>query len=115
MYGLLRRRGKLTPMFFSGVAIHAFWNFLAYVNYGDVFLAERAPDASWLDVFSISLMVVLTIACFVLIVGLARNLRDETPAPVYEALGMISTPRAEDISGTALSSGTGEAAGPAVG
>ncbi|HJP41448.1 MAG TPA: hypothetical protein QGF35_07055 [Dehalococcoidia bacterium] len=102
-------------MFFSGVAIHAFWNFLAYVNYGDVFLAERAPDASWLDVFSISLMVVLTIACFVLIVGLARNLRDETPAPVYEALGMISTPRAEDISGTALSSGTGEAAGPAVG
>lgn len=88
-YGLFRRDFRLVPLFMAGVGIHAAWNFLAYINYGDVFLAGAAPDARWLDLLSIAAMTVLGLASLVLIAGLGRNLRDEAPAPIYSALGMM--------------------------
>jgi len=105
-YGLLRGRWSLLPMFFAGAAVHASWNFLAYVHYGDVFLAGAAPDARWLDLLSVVAMVALGLASLVLIAGLGRNLRDGAPAPVYAALRMApvsdsagSTPEAGALLG----------------
>lgn len=91
-YGLFRRRWNLIAFYLAGVAIHASWNFLAYVNYGDAFLAGAAPDARWLDILSVVAMTALGLASLVLIAGLGRNLRDGGPAAVYTALGMA--PRA---------------------
>lgn len=116
-FGLLRARWRYVPFFFVGAGIHAAWNFLAYVNYGDVFLAGSAPDAPWLDVLSLVAMVALGAACLALVAGLARNLRDHDPAAIYVVLGMTPAVAAELTATVPLQppAGTGAALAPAEG
>ena len=89
IYGLLRHRWNFAPAYFLGVLFHASWNFLVYVNEGDVFFSRSGPDSDLLDIVSVVGLVVLFASTVVLLWEMPRRLRDEAPAPIYQVLGMM--------------------------
>jgi len=88
-YGLFRRRGRYLAGYPAGVLVHATWNFLNYALAGDQLLSTAGPDSTALDVLSIAGMAGLFAACLALLWVLSGRLRDEAPAPIYVALGML--------------------------
>ncbi|MGK2966600.1 MAG: PrsW family glutamic-type intramembrane protease [Tepidiformaceae bacterium] len=89
IYGLLRRRWRLTPLFLAGWALHGSWNFMVYVVQGDAFPAESAPDSVALDVLGFAGAVVLAATSALILWEFPRRFRDSGPAPVYRILGMM--------------------------
>jgi hypothetical protein len=87
-FGLLRRRWRLTPLFFAGAALHGAWNGSAYLVSGDVFLSEAGPDSMWLDAAGVGAMVALGAGSLIALWLLTGWLRDGAPAPLYRMLGM---------------------------
>ncbi len=88
IYGVLRRRWGMAPLYLAGAACHGTWNALAYLADGDALLSGEAPDARWLDVVSIGGMFVLATFCVGFAWYLSGRLKDERPASIYGLLGM---------------------------
>jgi hypothetical protein len=89
IYAVLRREWRWLWGYPVGVAIHAAWNFLAYVVQGDVFFSQAGPDTQMLDWVGIGAMILLAASCALVLRTLPRLLKDERPAPLYVALGML--------------------------
>jgi hypothetical protein len=96
IYGLLRHRWDFAPAYLLGVLFHASWNFLVYVNEGDVFFSRSGPDSDLLDVLSVVGIVVLFSSTVVLLWEMPRRLRDEAPAAIYQVLGMMPASSEQD-------------------
>ncbi|KAA0238749.1 MAG: PrsW family intramembrane metalloprotease [Dehalococcoidia bacterium] len=88
-YALLRRHPRYLVGYPLGVLVHGSWNFLTYALSGDQFFSTAGPDSQALDILSIAGMAALFVACATLLWVLPGRLRDESPAPIYSALGML--------------------------
>lgn len=89
IYGILRHRWRFAPGYLAGIFIHGSWNFMVYVNEGDVFFSKAGPDSNVLDVVSVLGLLVLFASAALLLWEMPKRLRDEAPAPIYQALGML--------------------------
>lgn len=89
---LLRRRWRYLWGYPAGVLLHGSWNFMAYVVSGDAFLSQAGPDSTLLDLGGIAGMAAIFVAGCTIIWTLSARLRDDRPAPVYMALGMLPAP-----------------------
>lgn len=88
-YALLRKKPRYLVGYPLAVLVHGSWNFLTYALAGDQFFSMAGPDSAALDILSIAGMVALFAACATLLWVLPGRLRDEQPAPIYTALGML--------------------------
>ncbi len=88
-YGLFRHRPKLLLGYLLAISIHGSWNFLVYVIEGDAFFSQSGPDSVVLDILGVAGLIALFCAAAVLLWVVPAKLRDESPAPIYQALGML--------------------------
>ena len=88
-FGLFRRQPRYLPGFPAGVLLHGSWNFLNYTLAGDAILSASGPDSRLLDVLSIAGLGALFLASLTLLWVFSSRLRDGTPAPIYQVLGMV--------------------------
>lgn len=88
-YALLRKKPRFLVGYPLAVLVHGSWNFLTYALAGDQFFSMAGPDSDALDVLSIAGMIALFAGCATLLWVLPGRLRDEQPAPIYTALGML--------------------------
>jgi hypothetical protein len=91
-YGLLQQRWRLAALYPAAAFVHGSWNFLTYTLQGDRFPTHAAPDSAVLDVFGTAGLLVLAGACLAVLWTLSRQLRDERPAAIYVALGVLPSP-----------------------
>ncbi len=89
IYGLLRHRWRFAPGYLAGIFIHGSWNFLVYVNQGDVYFSKAGPDSNTLDALSVAGLIMLFLSAALLLWEMPKRLRDEAPAPIYQLLRML--------------------------
>ena len=97
IYGVLRGNLKFAGAYLIGVTIHGTWNFLNFTLAGDAILSQAGPDSPLLDVLSILGLIALFLACLALLWEMPRRLRDGTPAPIYQLLGMVPMSEAQRL------------------
>src|SRR6185369_1193738 len=88
VYGILRGRWRYALCYPGGVSIHASWNFLVYLIWGDAGFTRSGWDSPVLDIVGGVGLVALIAAVTALLWILSGRLRDEGPAPIYFALGL---------------------------
>lgn len=88
-YGLLRTRPRYLIGYPLGVLIHGLWNFLNFTLAGDAFFSQAGPDTRLLDILSVIGLCAVFGVCVVMLWVLSHRLRDASPAPIYQVLGML--------------------------
>jgi hypothetical protein len=88
-YGLLRRKPKYLLGYPAGVLLHGTWNFLVYAIWGEAMFSRAWRGSTALDVAGGAGLLLVFLGSVAMLWLLTSRLRDEAPAHLYRALGMV--------------------------
>jgi hypothetical protein len=88
-YGLFRGKRRFIGGLVAGMLLHATWNFVVYVVWGDAFITSAGPDSRTYDILGGIALSGMTVASIALLWAISGNLRDEGPAAIYRVLRMV--------------------------